>query len=238
MKDGKTAKLVREFISKQESEVLFGLKDLVDLGNPQAVLLELSRLCRRGVIRRARKGKYYLPRSTQFGDVGPSENEIVLDILKENGGYIAGFAALNRVGLTTQVPAEILIRGARSNRTIQLGKTKIRCVSAGQRDSTNSQLTDILEAIRLIKVVPDGDPAQTLKMLKEKINNLTNKNLSLLVDISLDERPASRALLGALLKSQKGQLAKKIKTSLNPVTKYKLPVDLDWLPTKTSWGFV
>ena len=111
---------IREKITKMEKGTLFSQKDFTDMNNPQIVTLELSRLFQKGVIKRLTKGKYFVPVKSKYGDLGPSERQVLDRIIKDNGGYFAGTVALNRIGVTTQVPAEILIRGARSTRKLKL----------------------------------------------------------------------------------------------------------------------
>ena len=137
---------VIRMIENLPESTIFGLKDFAELGSPQAVLLALSRLRKSGRISRLAKGKYYVPRRTKFGELQPEEWKILDQIVKENGGYFAGNTALNRIGVTTQVPSVISIRGARSTRQIKIGSLTVNLVRQGntRAKSKDAELTDIV----------------------------------------------------------------------------------------------
>ena len=59
------ANTIRTKISNTEPGSLFGLKDFAEFNNPQAVVLELSRLSQKGVIKRLTKGKYFVPKKSK-----------------------------------------------------------------------------------------------------------------------------------------------------------------------------
>ena len=69
----KVSQAVRQKIKEIGPGQIFGLQDFEQLGNSQAVVLELSRLSKKGEIQRLTKGKYYVPKSTRFGKIGPDE---------------------------------------------------------------------------------------------------------------------------------------------------------------------
>jgi len=235
-------------ISKQLNEQLkgikpgeiFGVKNFQNLNNPQTVVLELSRLFKKGTIKRLSKGKYYIPETTRFGEVGPSEWQILDKVIKENGGYFAGTMALNRIGVTTQIPAVVTIRGARSTRTLQIGYLKIKLYRQGNKAANyqDSKITDIIEAIRLIKKTPDGSSERTITRIKEILKDFSKQEINILTNLSKNERPFVRAMLGALLQDLGKTEIKSIKDSLNPITKYKLGFNDKIIVNSESWGIV
>lgn len=221
-----------------ESGVIFGLKDFAEVENPQAVMLELGRLSKQGRIRRLSKGKYFVPRKTRFGTVRPDEWQILDSIVKENGGYFAGLTALNRIGVTTQVPAEVTIRGARSTRQLKIGHLVVNLVSQGNSEATahQSSLTDMIEAIRLIKRTPDGEISRTLSTVSRRLGDCRSDDLKQLMRLLTHERPYVRAVFGALMEQIGLHQARAIKRELNPVTKYRLGIHSDSLPNRAKWG--
>lgn len=234
----KVSKAVRAKIEEIPPGQIFGLKDFFQIENSQAVILELSRLSKKGIIKRLTKGKYYVPKASRFGALGPDERMVLDQVLKANGGYIAGSTALNRLGVTSQVPAQVTIRGARSTRKLKIGNLTLNLVGRGNLDANylQSTLTDVLEAIRLIKKTPDGDLGMTLRKVGQSIKSMSADSLEQLVKLAKNERPYVRALLGALME-QDGKLGyQELKSGLNPLTKYKIGVDKKLLPNKESWG--
>ena len=232
------SKQLREQINAIKPGVIFGLKDFTNLGNPQVVALELSRLSKSKKIQRLSKGKYFVPKASRFGNLGPSEKEILEKIITENGGYFAGAMALNRIGVTTQIPSTITIRGARSTRLLQIGNLKVKLYKQGNAAANyqTQNITDIIEAIRLIKKTPDGDVQKTITRVKEIIQSFSKKEFDLLLQLSKNERPFVRSILGALMENIGQSQQKLFKASLNPITKYKMGFKEDLFPNMESWG--
>jgi hypothetical protein len=234
------ANSIRTKISNTEPGLLFGLKDFLEINNPQAVVLELSRLSKKGVIKRLTKGKYFVPKKSKFGELGPSELQVLDQLIKENGGYFAGTMALNRIGVTTQIPSEILIRGARSNRLLKIGNLNIRFEQQGLKNIkyNQSKITDVIEALRLLRNTPDGNTKLSISRVSSILKDYNKDEIKTLVEASYSARPFVRALLGAILEQQGNKAAQSIKASLNPVSRYKLGLDKNLLPNKANWGIV
>lgn len=85
-------------------------KDFFDLGNRAAVDQSLSRLARKGVIRRLKAGVYDFPKVNPKlgGNLSPNIDEVVHAIARKNNIRImpSGALAANKLGLSTQVPAQ------------------------------------------------------------------------------------------------------------------------------------
>jgi len=82
-------------------------KDFSLLGSEFAIRQSLSRLCKGGMIVRLAAGTYLYPKiSKLIGTVYPSVEEIVMQIAKREKSRIVptGLYALNKIGLSTQVP--------------------------------------------------------------------------------------------------------------------------------------
>ena len=67
----------------------------------------LSRLTRRGTIRRLGKGLYYRPRQTAFGPGRPNAAEIRALPVRRKKAFPSGVAAANLLGFTTQNAAHV-----------------------------------------------------------------------------------------------------------------------------------
>ncbi len=234
----KISKAVRARVKEMEPGRIFGLQDFIQIENLQAVSLELSRLSKKGEIQRLIKGKYFVPKSSRFGKLGPSEWEVLDQVAKANGGYFAGSTALSRIGVTTQVPAQVTVRGARSTRKLKIGNLTVNFVTTGNAEATyeEAKLTDIIETLRLIKKIPDGDIVQALKKIRRILSDLDPDSLSQLINLARNERPYVRALLGALLEQVGSLRSYELKSSLNPLTKYKLGINDIMFSNKATWG--
>lgn len=213
---------VRKRIDQMEDGSLIAYKEFDDLNRSSAVALALSRLCNEGVIKRLQKGKYYRTKKTKFGELDPSDVKIIQSLI-EKGSYVSGVSAYNRLGLTTQVPNEITIKGNKYSRRTRVGKLQIRYVrnTVGIISDT-SNLLQLLDAFKNIKYIPDSDANTSFKKLSELIRKLKFDEQRQLVKLAFDYKPSVRAMVGAVLDQVDEALVKKLKDSLNPLTIYKI----------------
>lgn len=63
----------------------------------------LERVCKGGKLVKAAKGTYYIPKSSRFGTIPLSEEEIISTFAKEESGTIVGYSLYNQLGITTQI---------------------------------------------------------------------------------------------------------------------------------------
>ncbi|MBI3513395.1 MAG: type IV toxin-antitoxin system AbiEi family antitoxin domain-containing protein, partial [Proteobacteria bacterium] len=89
---------------------VIGPKTLLHLGRRAAVDQALSRLARRGGLTRIGRGLYVLPVAGRFGKRSPSPLKVVESLAVATGETVAphGAAAANALGLTTQVPVQMV----------------------------------------------------------------------------------------------------------------------------------
>jgi hypothetical protein len=231
------ASFVKEQISNAADGSIITLADFTEVKNPQAVALTLSRLAKSGAITRLSKGQYCVPQKTRYGVLMPSENEIIANLLEQKGGYLAGASALNRLGVTTQIPSEITIWGSTSTRSLRVGSLRLKFVKGGCEVTSTDDfpMTDILEALRLFPHIPSSSAFETLEVIKRSLKNLKKPKIKRLIDFSAEYRPAVRALLGALLQSLSLPYWKSLKANLNPLTTFDLGISENLLPNRSGW---
>lgn len=208
----------------------------------QAVIKALNRMAASGKIAKLSKGKYYKPESTPFGDILPSQKQVVKDLLEENGkpvGYLTGYSIYNKLGLTTQV-----------SNTIQIGKNDIRpnfkrerytIAFIKQKNTITKEsipLLQILDAIRYIKKIPDSNTRSSCLRFLEIIKGLNEKEISILIRSAMKYPPATRALLGAILDENNTTSTDILYNSLNPITKYKLTGASTVLSATEKWNIL
>lgn len=115
-----------EAFSKGE---LFLPADFSELGSSEAVRLSLFRLEKEGVITRVAQGIYVRPKeSSLIGKLTPTAEEVAEAIAKRDRirTVPTGSYALNALGLSTQVPMNIVLLTDGSPREIKVGKRKIK----------------------------------------------------------------------------------------------------------------
>lgn len=112
-------------------------RDFLDLGSRAAVDQTLSRLAKRGQLRRVGRGLYHLPRMSRllkrYGP--PSLDQAVAAIVRRDGIRVTttGLDAANRLGLTNavQISPTYLTDGA--SRNVKVGNRTIEFKHAGAR---------------------------------------------------------------------------------------------------------
>lgn len=101
-------KEIRQRIENIESDYVFTYQDLnLSPERSERVIKILNRLVAEGIIAKISKGRFYKPKKSAFGTLKPKLEEVVKGFLEKDGeviGYMTGYLAFNRLGLTTQVP--------------------------------------------------------------------------------------------------------------------------------------
>jgi hypothetical protein len=108
---------------------VFTPKDFLDVGTRAAVDQTLSRLVRKGTIRRLDRGVYDYPKQhDKLGTLSPYLGDLAQAIAAKTGDKIfpSGAAAANYLGLSTQVPAQpVYLTNGTSRRKTVAGRTII-----------------------------------------------------------------------------------------------------------------
>lgn len=209
----------------------------------EAVIKTLNRLAVSGKIKKLSKGKFYKPEQTPFGELKPPQEEVVKDLLEENGkiiGYLTGYSVYNQLQLTTQVSNLIQIGRNQTRPKLKRGNYTIAFVKQKNRITReNIPFLQVLDALRYIKKIPDAPIDFACKRFLAILETYQEKELSTMVQLSLKYPPSTRALLGAILDELgKDNLTKSLYNSLNPVTKYKLSGAEKALSTTEKWRIV
>jgi len=238
----KVAEQIRKTIIKIPEGKTFGYADLgIAKEDFQTAAKALERLQEKGVIKKLSKGIFYKPEQTVFGELQPDYSEQLRPYLFENGKRIAyetGYSLYNRMGLTTQMAFRIKIASRSKRISINRGSLKADAVkSYAEVTEANYELLGFLDAIKDIKRIPDCSVSQVVKILSGKIRTLNDKQISGLVKYALLYPTRVRALVGAMLENLNIQAnTKKLKQSLNPLTKVKLGLKETELPTIKNWN--
>ena len=117
------SEITKRIENMHEGQILF-ISDFSDLnGNEKVVGRALSAEEKKGNIVRLAKGMYLRPKSTRFGIVCPSVDEMVKAIAHRDKSKVqpSGMTALNMLGLSTQVPTKYTYLTSGSSRKLKLG---------------------------------------------------------------------------------------------------------------------
>ena len=233
---------VKQFVDTMPGGVVVTASDFDVPRRYRATLVKaLNQFEEAGLLRRVSKGRYYKPVRSRFGEMFPSESEIVKDFLEKDGnivGYITGTRAFASLALTTQVSSTITVGTNVSRRPITRDQYHITFLlqpNPIRKDDIPFFL--ILDALRLIRKIPAATPDETVSQITEWVKGKGKVERKHLIELSLAYKPCVRALLGAIVEHVEGS-CDELLTTLNPVTIFKIGVTSSVLPTAKNWNIV
>jgi Family of unknown function (DUF6088) len=110
-----------------KGSVLF-VDDFLDYGNPESVKKALLRLKEKNILVRLAHGIYLFPKiDKELGVLFPSTEDIAKAIARRDKARIilTGVQALNKLGLSSQVPMKVVYLTDGTTRTVKVGKRTI-----------------------------------------------------------------------------------------------------------------
>jgi Family of unknown function (DUF6088) len=240
----KVTEYIRNTIDRLPKGYVFTYEDFdLDVKKKEAIIKALNRMVNSGKISKLAKGKYFKPEKTPFGILQPSQEQIVKDLLDEDGkivGYLTGYSIYNKLGLTTQVSNVIQI-GKNQTRP-KLKRERYTVLFIKQKNTIikkNVPLLQILDSIKYIKKIPDTNIKTSCLRFLEMLKGLNLENQKELIRLSLKYPPSTRALLGALLDEiQENPITNSLKESLNPITKYEISTANEILTKTSDWNIL
>lgn len=133
---------------------VFAPKDFLDLGSRAAVDQALSRLVKRGVIKRLRRGIYNFPKShPRLGDLSPKAEDVARAAVGDSAPlHMSGATAVNILGLSTQVPAKTVFLSDRAVKDIPIGNQVVQIKQVGARSlvGSNRPCGPVLQALKYL----------------------------------------------------------------------------------------
>lgn len=134
----------------------FSKKDFSALGEPGSIERALSRMVEKGIIRRVMRGLYDYPAYSKLlkKDLSPDIDQVAHALARKFGWQIqiSGNAALNVMGLSTQVPTQYLYLSDGPSKSYQVGNIEIgfkktRFTQLGLKYSANEILVQAIQAL-------------------------------------------------------------------------------------------
>ena len=151
---------------------VFFISDFRSLGSEVAVRQALQRLVKKGTIIRLTKGIYYYPKKDELlGTLMPSAEQMAKAIAKRDKARIipTGSYALYKLGLSNQIPMNVVYLTDGSPRKIQVGKQKITFKKTNPKNlAVKHQLSSLI--IQGLKELGQNEITDTdIKQLEEII---------------------------------------------------------------------
>lgn len=171
---------VLEKINRSPKGALFFVDSFIKISNSKSVNKALERLVKSGEIERIAQGIYVRPETDQYiGKVLPGIEEIAVAIAKRDRAKIVptGSYAMYKLGLTTQVPLNIVFYSDTSARKIKIGKQTITFKKACSKNLAfiGGISTLAIQALRTIG--KDTVTAEEITLIKKILQNENNKHL-------------------------------------------------------------
>ncbi len=235
------AKITREFVKNIEDGEIFTFDD-IPTSSKASVAIELSRLFKKGLIKKVSKGRYFKPKIRVFGEVGPSSDDKISKYLDSTEGvsYETGFNSFRQLGLTTQISKTITIATNKPYRKVKIDNINLKFVPKRVDVKVEDiYLLQILDAIKDIKKIPATTPSQSFVFLKNLIEKESSANQIKLTKYAKKYTPRTKALLGAILKELgNNECAYELKDSLNVLTTFKIGISSEIIKDKKYWNIV
>ncbi len=177
----------RKIKALQKGKILF-VSDFTTEHNYETARKVLQRLCNKKELLRLSRGIYYLPKQDKMlGVIYPTAEQIAQAIAKRDKARIipTGSYALYKLGLSTQIPMNVVYLTDGSARKIQVRNQKISFKKTSPKNlAVNNQLSNLI--------------IQALKELgKSKINNNVKNNLKEIINKSGESKKIEKDIINA-----------------------------------------
>ena len=174
------AKIAEILQDTPKGSVLF-VDDFLDFGSPDSIKKALYRLTNeKNLLIRLAHGVYLYPKTDkELGTLYPSTEEIAKAIARRDKARIipTGVYALNRLGLSTQVPMKIVYLTDGATRSIKIGKRTISFKRTSPRNLMTTGEISTLAIQALKEIGQENVDEQILKQLKVVLKKETQENI-------------------------------------------------------------
>jgi hypothetical protein len=167
-------------ITNQGTGWCFTPRDFLDLGPSTAIWATLSRLQKNGTVRRLGKGLYDFPRvHPELGLLSPTPEAVAQAIAERDGSRLqpSGAYAANVLGLSEQVPAQVVFLTSGPDRKVKIGNREIILKNTVPRNlATAGRISGTV--IQALRHIGEKHITQThIKHLKNKLSKADRDQL-------------------------------------------------------------
>jgi hypothetical protein len=187
-----TANQIKNKIANSKQGKLFFPDDFAQFGTPDAIRLSLSKLTKAGLLKRVAHGIYYYPeKEKKIGGIiitpMPTIDDIAQAIAKRDKARIVPTAshALNLLGLSTQVPANVVYITDGAPRHISIGNGRgilFQHTSELKKLAYKSEILMLI--VSALREIGEGKVTdKQLEIIKTHLKHVSEKELE--TDINL-----------------------------------------------------
>lgn len=170
-------------VSKRGRGSIFFSSDFSSLGESKTILKSLERLTNNNKIIRLARGMYYYPKIDKVLGLGvlyPSLEEIAQAIAKRDKARIVptGLYALNKLGISTQVPMNVVYLTDGSPRNIKIGNGKgIKFKHVVPKKLAFQNELAMLVTLALSEIKEENVTSEHLSQIKKVLRNEKKENI-------------------------------------------------------------
>lgn len=161
---------VADKVKEAKPGTVFFPADLLEFGAPDAIHQSFSRLARNKTLLRLAKGIYVKPTmDPELGALRPSLEDVAQQIAERDKVVIrpTGAAALNKLGLSTQVPTKVVYLTNGNPKRIQVGRSTIVFKKTTHKQLAVQPETVFLAIQALIALREQADHPALIRQLTE-----------------------------------------------------------------------
>jgi len=169
--------IVETIKKKGRGKIIF-TKDFSLLGTEFAIRQSLYRLCKDGVLKRLAAGIYLYPKITKLlGVIYPSVEEIVKQVAKREKSRIVptGLYALNKIGLSTQVPMRFVFLTDGAARELKIAGIDVKFKKTIAKNLAFKGEITVLVVFALKEIGKDNATQSELKRISELLQHESNE---------------------------------------------------------------
>lgn len=159
----------------------FSKIDFVDLGSAQAIEKALSRQAKKGTIRRVMRGIYDYPKFSKLLDqeLSPDMSQVAQAVARKNGWkvQVSGNAALNILGLSTQVPNRYVFLSDGGNKNYKVEGRELAFKKSRLKDIGVKYPESALLVQALRELGPEGITSAARTKLADYFEPKTSKRI-------------------------------------------------------------
>lgn len=175
-----TEKKILYKIKRNKKGSIFFAEDFFSYGDSHSINRALARLKEKEILVRLSFGIYLYPKKDDIlGIIYPSLDEVAKTIAKRDKARIipTGVYALNKLGLSTQIPMNIIYLTDGSPRNIKIGKSTIKFKKTAPRILTAKGKISSLAIQALKEIGKDNISGEQISKILNALEKEKNENI-------------------------------------------------------------
>jgi hypothetical protein len=171
---------IRKEIEKNSRGKIYFVDDFFDFGTPDSVNKALQRLDKKGFLIRIATGIYLYPSvDEEIGIIFPAVEEIAIAVAKRDRARIfpSGSYAVNKIGLSTQVPVNAVFLTDGAARIIKIGRRNIKFKKTSPKNLLLKGSVSGLIIQALKEIGRNNVNAEHLKRISDLLKKESSENI-------------------------------------------------------------